>query len=237
MSNVSSEPKNLAIRPSWGLFDGAFLWFLAYRAPQYFVSELAPYLTPVLPQAENLRNVVLYLLIELITVATIAVVVRAYGLGLRDLGLGRFKRVFIPKILLGYFAYVALTIAVLALAQSVFMLSLDEKQSLGFQNPTSAEAVAIFFILILVVPFTEELLFRGFLFRAVRSKLNFVWTALIVSTLFGLVHGAVVVGLDVFVLSLVLCYLRERTNSLWPGIILHALKNSVAFLILFIYNG
>ncbi len=237
MSNVSSEVKTAPPRSGWGAFDGLVLWMVAYRAPQYFVSELSPYLTPILPQSENLRNVILYLIIEIVTVALLAVIVRTYGLGLRALGLGRFQPSFIPKVLLGYFAYFGLTFVIMLLAQLLIEVNVDEKQSLGFSNPTTIEALAIFGVLALIVPIAEELLFRGFLFRALRSRLGFIWTALVVSALFGVVHGGIAVGLDVFALSLVLCYLRERTDSLWPGIILHALKNSVAFLILFIYNG
>lgn len=238
MSNASSETKHAVLPKSgWGLFDGLVLWLVAYRGPQYFVSEIAQYSTSILPQAENVRNAILYLFIELVTIGLLAVFVRAYGLGLRDLGLGKFKRDFVPKILLGYVAYFGLTIAVMLVAEALFNINLNEKQPLGFSSPTGIEAVVIFVILSLVVPFAEELLFRGFLFRALRGKLNFVWTALIVSALFGVVHGAAAVGFDVFALSLVLCYLREKTGSLWPGIALHALKNSVAFFILFIYNG
>jgi membrane protease YdiL (CAAX protease family) len=43
-----------------------------------------------------------------------------------------------------------------------------------------------------------------------------------------------VAALDTFTLSLVLCYLRQKTDSLWPGIMLHALKNGLAFMSLFL---
>ena len=40
--------------------------------------------------------------------------------------------------------------------------------------------------------------------------------------------------IDTFILSLVLCYLRVKTGSLWAGITLHALKNGIAFVALFV---
>ena len=42
-----------------------------------------------------------------------------------------------------------------------------------------------------------------------------------------------IAGLDTFVLSLVLCYLRERTGRLWAGVGVHMLKNSIAFVSLY----
>jgi membrane protease YdiL (CAAX protease family) len=54
------------------------------------------------------------------------------------------------------------------------------------------------------------------------------------SVLFGLIHGQWNVGVDVFVLSMVACSLREVTGSIWAGILLHMLKNALAFYIIFV---
>jgi membrane protease YdiL (CAAX protease family) len=43
-------------------------------------------------------------------------------------------------------------------------------------------------------------------------------------------------AIDTFILSLVLCYLRYKTGSLWPGIFLHMLKNLLAFLVIFVFH-
>jgi membrane protease YdiL (CAAX protease family) len=91
-------------------------------------------------------------------------------------------------------------------------------------------------------PIVEETVFRGFIFTGLRGKLKFVWAAVLTSLLFATAHLEFgsgkpllwVAGLDTFTLSLALCYLREKTGSLWPGILLHALKNGVAFLSLFV---
>jgi hypothetical protein len=62
-----------------------------------------------------------------------------------------------------------------------------------------------------------------------------VWAAIIItSLLFGAVHGQWNVAIDVFVLSLVLCSLREVTGNIWAGVLLHMLKNGLAFYLLFI---
>ncbi|MEJ0073120.1 MAG: CPBP family glutamic-type intramembrane protease [Candidatus Saccharibacteria bacterium] len=44
-------------------------------------------------------------------------------------------------------------------------------------------------------------------------------------------------AIDTFTLSVVLCYIREKTGTLWSGVLIHALKNGIAFLSLYIFVG
>jgi membrane protease YdiL (CAAX protease family) len=73
-------------------------------------------------------------------------------------------------------------------------------------------------------------------YKALRQEYSFWVSAILTSLAFAVVHMQVNVGIDVFVLSLFLCYLRERTGSLWAPIILHGIKNGLAFLLLFVFN-
>lgn len=113
---------------------------------------------------------------------------------------------------------------------------ISQAQDTGFSHAAQYyEYVLAFLTLIVVAPVAEELLFRGFLYGKLRSRMP-VWVAmLLTSALFGLIHGQWNVGIDVFALSLVLCSLREITGSIWAGILLHMLKNSLAFFIIFIH--
>ena len=86
----------------------------------------------------------------------------------------------------------------------------------------------------MVVPFAEEILFRGYLYGKLRRVLP-VWVAIIiVGLVFGGLHGAWNVAIDTFALNIILCYLRETTDGLWAPILLHMAKNGVAFYFLFI---
>ncbi len=78
-------------------------------------------------------------------------------------------------------------------------------------------------------PFTEELLFRGLLLRALRGRLSVAAAVGAQGLLFGLVHGADPAAVPpLVVLGLLLGWLRERSGSLWPCIALHAGNNVVA---------
>ena len=63
-----------------------------------------------------------------------------------------------------------------------------------------------------------------------------VWLiTVVVSGLFGYVHGQLNVGIDVAMLSVVLVALRHTTGTIWPGILIHMVKNTIAFLAMFVF--
>lgn len=181
------------------------------------------------------------LIIYIVTALLLAGVVwykdRAVGLGTialtrlpwwKDIGL------VVP----GALAYIVLTVAALNIAGTWFGVDTDQTQDLGFSTLGSGEMLVAFIVLVILTPFFEEALFRGFLYGRLRGQTTPWWLpALVVSALFGLAHMQWNVGLDVFCLSMVACGLRELTGSIWSGILLHMLKNMVAFLVMFVFVG
>ena len=87
------------------------------------------------------------------------------------------------------------------------------------------------FAIIVAAPVVEEVFFRGFLYRAMRSSLAAVPAALVSGVIFGLVHAPT--GVEVIpvlaALGVALCLVYERTGSLYPCIFLHTLLNTLAF--------
>lgn len=146
------------------------------------------------------------------------------------------------RALLGLPVYFAIFIVLGSLAGVFLGVNLEQEQEIGFNRVVGSSDMLLAFVsLVVVPPVVEEVLFRGFLFTGLRSKLNFVATALIVSALFALPHmfassnGLLwIAAIDTFVLSVVLCYLREKTGALWAAIALHAIKNGLAYLFLFV---
>jgi membrane protease YdiL (CAAX protease family) len=87
-------------------------------------------------------------------------------------------------------------------------------------------------VVVLVAPVAEEVLFRGFMYRALRNRRSVPVAAGVVALLFGGIHYSgpdTLVLLPVLVfLGLVFCLLYEWTGSLYPSIALHAVNNAVA---------
>jgi CAAX protease family protein len=99
----------------------------------------------------------------------------------------------------------------------------------GWDSSRAAPFLANALVVVCFVPVVEELMFRGLGFSLL---LRYGTAAAIVVTaaLFALGHG-VVEGLPIFVfLGLGLAFMRARTESVYPGIALHATFNAISLL-------
>ena len=87
----------------------------------------------------------------------------------------------------------------------------------------------IWFVIVGVVfaPVVEELFFRGFLFQGFRQKHGWTNGMLLSSAIFSLAHLDPVAIIPTFILGCLLAYMYHRSNSVWPGIILHILINAM----------
>jgi membrane protease YdiL (CAAX protease family) len=83
----------------------------------------------------------------------------------------------------------------------------------------------------LVIPFAEELLFRGVLFGALR-RYGPVLAGLVSATVFGLAHVWPPLVLFAFVVGVVHAWMRERSGSIWPAVISHAVVNTLSIVMI-----
>jgi membrane protease YdiL (CAAX protease family) len=96
-----------------------------------------------------------------------------------------------------------------------------------------------FFIVVLLAPFVEELVFRGAVLRALLSwshdKAGWLgnhWTMIVISALFfSFVHLNPAQMPHAFVIGILLGWLYYRTNSIIPGIALHWTNNVSAYVV------
>jgi membrane protease YdiL (CAAX protease family) len=136
----------------------------------------------------------------------------------------------------GFIVYLILSAFLIMLATN-FLPGFDANQiqEVGFSGLSQRyEFILAFVVLVVIVPISEEVLFRGFLFGKLLKKIP-IWAAVMVtSVLFAFLHGAWNVAIDTFALSIVLCVLRQITGSIWPSILLHMTKNGIAYYFLFI---
>jgi membrane protease YdiL (CAAX protease family) len=99
-------------------------------------------------------------------------------------------------------------------------------------EPAHAGAFAANLVLFAAIaPFVEELTFRG----AGQSLLGFLgrWPSIvIVGVAFGLAHGLLEALLVLVPLGIALAWLRDRTNSVYPGMLVHAFFNAAALLLI-----
>ena len=97
-------------------------------------------------------------------------------------------------------------------------------QNLVWGSP-SALAVGVLEYVVFA-PIFEELAFRGLLFAMLRRRFEFLPAALISTGIFALAHGYSLIGfISVFWSGFLWTWIYERTGSLIPGMVAHAMNN------------
>ncbi len=190
---------------------------------------------------------ILIIFSQLAGLAVIFWFMRRRNISLPDIGLGRGPKLSDVgfAILCTIIYFIVLAFVMQGVDRTIPSVDLDQPQQLPFESVSGQLSLAMVFItLVIVPPIVEEIMIRGFLYSGLRRKLGKIIAALIASLVFGIAHlqlfsGALplyVAAIDTFVLSIFLIGLREKTGSLWSGMVVHGLKNGLAFLSLFVFH-
>jgi uncharacterized protein len=165
-----------------------------------------------------------------ILVGVTFVIAAALGRPLEAAGLKRFEWRWI---------WIAIGLIILVLILGQFLeplLHAGDKQGLEPKEwrPDRAGAFALNAVVIsTVVPFAEELFFRGVGVRA-WLPLGAVTAIVVTALAFGLGHG-LFVALPVLVpFGLAQGWVRWRSDSVWPGVIAHGFYNGAALLVVYV---
>ena len=149
--------------------------------------------------------------------------VRAWQFGLRASPLKRTLAVTVGA---------ALAVLAFELAY-VELLGVDESNADELTTAEGAAAVlAISLAVIVVAPVTEELFFRAFFYRSLRTHLS-IWLAVLVNgSVFGLLHFQGINSLEILpviaVFGYAVCLVYEATGSVFSVIAIHAVFNTLA---------
>ena len=194
-----------------------------------------------LPRFEDIVSGIIILVFTLIVEgafllapAWYAVWRRRPGLSARDglRALGFRKTPLLPAaawVLLGIVTVYAASAAYAAAVQA-FNLNLQTNATALQLRAQTAPVTVLCTLLgaVLIAPFCEETFFRGFMFAGLLRGMPAFFAALLAALLFGIAHGDVGSFVPLFVIGLVLAFVRWRTGSIWPGMALHGLNNAVA---------
>jgi len=237
------QPAEVSKPKIWGPVSGIFLGLSIFIAAQIITAIILGILAEVsgvsvteyFGQNPVLVSFVGAVLFGSMTVGLVHWATKDYGFW-TSLKLTKPKLESLVWVFPALVGYVILSGMLYALVSVLFPeTNLDQEQVLGFENATSfGQQIIAFIALVVIAPIAEEILFRGYTFQGVRRKFSWPVAAVVSAGLFGLAHMQLNVGIDTFALGFVACVLLEKTGSLWPAILLHAIKNSIAFYILFV---
>jgi membrane protease YdiL (CAAX protease family) len=255
MAETETPTKSLMPKATWGPLAAVLVTVGAY-----FISQIMAYIIVTLyPASKGWSDVqaqewfegstiaqsfqmVLFAAIMLALLATFLKIKKGTR---RMIGLVKPQWRDIAYALAAYGVYFIGYIVIVTIAvQFLPSLDTDQKQQIGFEQAYGFWQLFLVFIsLVILPPIAEEIAVRGFLYSGLRQKLPVIMSAIVTSVIFAAAHLQFgsnapllwVAALDTFLLSFVLIYLRERTGSLWASMGLHAIKNGVAFLALFVF--
>jgi len=136
-----------------------------------------------------------------------------------------------------------LLVNVLAKAISLVIWGEEQLKQVAVEHlkKTAADPVLFAFMIfavVVMVPFMEELLFRGFLQSFLKRFFKRGWAIIVTALIFAFVHFAPSQGvgnfqliLSLFVLSSFIGFIYEKERALWAPIGLHMLFNGISVLI------
>jgi len=90
---------------------------------------------------------------------------------------------------------------------------------------------------VLVAPVIEEIVFRGFIYSALKKRTGVTLAIIVTSVFFSLLHMSIFSFLPIFFLGIVLAYLYEKTGLLISSITLHVIHNSLLISMILLVKG
>jgi membrane protease YdiL (CAAX protease family) len=100
----------------------------------------------------------------------------------------------------------------------------------GWDSSRAGAFVAFFIVVTFVAPMVEELTYRG-LGISLLTPYGAPLAILVTGVLFGAAHGLVVALPVLAIFGIVVGWLRVRTKSIYPSVLLHATFNATALLV------
>ncbi len=213
------------------------------------------------PFYQTLYSILCYLISAAIILFVPKLINKKWKVSLEDLGIIELPTwTDIGLAPVGFLLYTLFANVLISLFSIFPWFSATEKQNVGYNSAMfGSDRLFALTALVVVAPIVEEIIFRGFLYGKLRKKLvkdipeakskqktkeikaikrknrlGITIAIIITSLVFALMHRQWNVGINVFALSIILCLFREMTGTIYAGIIVHMLKNAIAFYLLYI---
>lgn len=226
----------------WRVLGLLVLVFLSVIGAQLLIGLPLAFLVPTevleTPIVNTLYSVVSYILVIILVIYLPPKILKKKirpssreSLGLSGLPTWTDIGLSIP----GYIVSILLGMGLTFLFTFMPWFNADEAQELGYTPyMVGFERVISYLLLAVIAPICEELVFRGFLYGKLRILVP-KWLAIILtSLLFGIIHLQWNVGVVVFAMSIITCILREVTGTIYAGMLVHIINNSVAFYLVYV---
>jgi hypothetical protein len=135
-------------------------------------------------------------------------------------------------ILRGLFCFILGGALNLAWSRLLILLQIQQQFSNETQEALFAGQIAVQLLSMgCFVPLTEELVFRGLIYRRMRGMLPYGQAVILASALFAVYHGNMIQMIFAFPMAVVICILYEKWESLRYPVLFHMGCNLTAILL------
>ncbi len=109
----------------------------------------------------------------------------------------------------------------------------ENSKTESLQRNVTFFTVCIAFVSAAVIsPIYEEIFYRGFLYRWLRTRMGLIGAIILSSMIFTIVHIPTYNVMPVnFFGGIIFALAYERTNSIWPSVIIHGITNGIMVLL------
>ena len=234
---VEAPPPRTSVSP-WDWSDILLSVPLAFLLASAISFGLVTVIVPLIPlQDHDLRNAVGKFLLQfslyagVVGAVLLLVTVRRHAslrtLGWRPVAL-RWVLLAVP---LAMAAYLLVVIAG-ALGNELFPQAHNGqpkavRDAFGHYQGLAVVAVSV------IAPLAEETLFRGFIYGWLRGRVPLAMAVAISALVFAAAHAELALLVPIFVLGCLLALVYERSGSLVPGAIVHAIFNLIGVVLIF----
>jgi membrane protease YdiL (CAAX protease family) len=188
------------------------------------------------PIMDNGAVLALFVIIQdlVVVIGAILFSVLRYRVGVDRLGLRRFDVAtgLSLSVMLFFLSYVIRICFVFTMM--LLGVQLQPQEVLTRLDVTGWTFFLTFFSAAILAPVAEEIFFRGFLYGGLRARIGPIGAMMVSTVFFSALHFSLDAFVPILVLGLCLAWLYERTGSLYPGMLLHAMNNAVAVIVLLI---
>jgi len=195
-------------------------------------------LYPVLDRLD-LTDTTIETIFTLLTYVSLAVVAGAFVFRRRrasagDVGLNRVPSTTLLLMIPVAFGVMIVNGFLVLILRELFgdVSTVEDQLNVEGETLDLVEITFFFITTTIAAPVVEEFIFRGMLFRHLRGRAGVLWAMVISSAVFSTLHLIPSLLAPLFFLGLVLAYVAQRYDSLFPAMVLHAVVNLTAVALL-----
>lgn len=166
-----------------------------------------------------------------LTLGVYLIALRPKKLSWNEVGIRSFAAKDWRCILLLTFLSIVGSIIVMVLTSYIGNTYENSKTEAIRENITFFNFIIAFVSAAVISPIYEEIFYRGFIYRWLRTRIGLSWAILLSSMIFTMIHIPTYNAMPVnFIGGVIFAWAYERTNSIWPAAIIHGLVNGVFLL-------